>query len=251
MKVVIIGSGNVATVLGRLIKQAGHYIVQVYSRDIVHANVLGNELQCAVTDKTDAIDKDADIYLFALADSALHDLDKQFHFGNKLVMHTAGSVSKDVLKNVSLNYGVLYPLQSLRKEIPIAPEIPLLVDGNNDESFEAIKMFAKTLSSIVDETTDDQRYKLHVAAVVVNNFTNHLFVLAADYCKEEYLDFNMLLPLIDETVRRIHSYSPNEMQTGPAVRDDTVTLDKHFKLLVNYPKLKYIYLKMTESIVGR
>jgi predicted short-subunit dehydrogenase-like oxidoreductase (DUF2520 family) len=251
MKVVIIGSGNVATVLGRLIKKAGHDIVQVFSRDIVHANILAKELQCNSTDSAAQIDKNAGLYLFALSDSALHDLDNTFHFGNKIVVHTAGSVSKDVFKNVSLNYGVIYPLQSLRKEIKTTSKIPLLVDANSDETLESISAFAKTISPIVYETTDEQRYKLHVAAVVVNNFTNHLFALTADYCKEEEVDFSMLFPLINETVDRIRIYSPHDMQTGPAIRNDTVTLDKHFKWLSNYPRLKYIYIKMTESIIGR
>jgi predicted short-subunit dehydrogenase-like oxidoreductase (DUF2520 family) len=251
MRVVLIGSGNTATVLGRLIKKNGHDIVQVFSRELEHAALLGNELKCGYANNTVNIDQGADLYLFALSDVALFELDKTFHFGNKLVVHTAGSVSKDVLRNVSLNYGVLYPLQSLRKEIKTTPEIPLLIDGNTEEALAAIEKFAKSISSNVQETTDEQRCRLHVAAVVVSNFTNHLFALAADYCQEESVDFELLLPLIDETVKRIHTYSPNEMQTGPAVRDDTVTLDKHFKLLSNYPKLKYIYVKMTESIIGR
>ena len=251
MKVVIIGSGNVATVLGRLIKNANHDIVQVFSRDIVHANLLANELRCEATDSAAQITKTAGLYLFALSDTALHDLGNTFHFGDKLVVHTAGSVSKDVFKNVSLHYGVLYPLQTLRKEIKVMSEIPLLADGNSDETLAAVVEFAKTISPVVYETTDEQRYKLHVAAVVVNNFTNHLFALAADYCKEEEVDFSMLLPLIDETVQRIHQYPLNEMQTGPAIRNDTITLDKHFKWLSNYPKLKYIYVKLTESIIGR
>jgi len=251
MRVVLIGSGNVATVLGRLIKKNGHEIVQVFSREAEHANKLANELQCSYANSSTNIDQTADLYLFALSDVALYELDKTFHFGNKLVVHTAGSVSKDVLRNVSLNYGVLYPLQSLRKEIKTSPEIPLLIDGNTDEALAAIEDFARTISPNVQETTDEQRFRLHVAAVVVSNFTNHLFALADDYCQEESVDFDLLLPLIDETVKRIHTYSPNEMQTGPAVRDDTVTLDKHFKLLANYPKLKYIYVKMTESIIGR
>ncbi len=251
MKVVLIGSGNVATVLGRLIKSAGHEIVQVFSRSIIHAGILGKELQCNFIDKAANINKSADIYLFALSDDALFELEKHFHFGNKLTMHTTGSVSKNVLERVSNNYGVLYPLQSLRKELKSIPEIPLLIDANNAETLATITSFAKTISSEVRETTDAQRAKLHVSAVVVNNFTNHLFTLAANFCREEYVDFKLLLPLIQETAERIQNYSPNDMQTGPAIRNDTVTLDKHFKLLSNYPKLKYIYIKMTESIIGR
>ncbi|UAY50767.1 Rossmann-like and DUF2520 domain-containing protein [Ferruginibacter albus] len=250
MKVVLIGAGNVATVLGRKIKQAQHEVMQVYSRKIEHAQPLATELGCDATNTVESIYKHADVYLFAISDVALYDL-KQFQFADKLVVHTGGAVSKEMLKAVSKNYGVLYPLQSLRKELTVIPPMPLLIDANSDEALEFLSAFAKTISDNVHETTDEQRLKLHVAAVVVNNFTNHLFSLAADYCKEEYLDFSLLFPLMDETVNRVHTYSPSQMQTGPAMRNDTLTLDKHLKLLADYPKLKYMYLKITESIIGR
>ena len=250
MNVVLVGSGNVATALGRLIKNSGHVIIEVYSRQEANARLLADELGCGFTDKSYHINKEADLYLFALPDSALHNLDKSFHFGNKLTVHTAGSVSRDILRNVSLNYGVLYPLQTLRKEINDIPDIPLLIEASSEDNFRNIENFAKTISQSVHQSTEDQRLKLHVAAVAVNNFTNHLYALASDFCKEERVDFNLLVPLINETAHRLYQHSPNEVQTGPAARNDTVTLDKHLKLLSAHPKLKYIYMKMTESIMG-
>ena len=249
MRVVIIGSGNVATILGRLIKKSGHTIIEVYSREAAHAKILSDELQCSFTDKSNLIDKNADIYLFAISDAALYELDETFRFGNKLALHTAGSVPIDVLKNVSTNCGVLYPLQSLRKEMDTIPEIPLLIEGNTEDILESIEDFAKTISQIVFTSTEEHRIKLHLTAVIVNNFTNHLFALASDYCKNEGLDFKLLFPLINETVQRLRHYSPGEMQTGPAIRNDTVTIDKHLQLLSGYPKLKDIYGKMTENII--
>ncbi|MEI9934279.1 MAG: DUF2520 domain-containing protein [Ferruginibacter sp.] len=185
--------------------------------------------------------------MFAISDNALYELD-EFNFGNKIALHTAGSVSIDVLKNISANYGVLYPLQSLRKERVTIPEIPLLINGNTEDTISEIENFAKTISPLVSITTDKQREKLHLAAVIVNNFANHLFTMTEDYCIKEKLDFNMLFPLINETAQRLHYYSPAEMQTGPAIRKDTITIDKHLKLLSDFPELKYIYTKLSESI---
>ena len=160
------------------------------------------------TDKS-AISREADIYLVAVSDSALSDIDNNCNFGDKLVVHTAGSVSIDVLKNTSLNYGVLYPLQSLRKENPdLQLDIPLLIDGNTPETIAAIEKFASTISSTVVPTTDTERLKLHVAAVFVSNFTNHLYTLAADYCSKEGLNFQMLFPLIIETALRLRNHLP-------------------------------------------
>lgn len=249
MRVVIVGSGNVATVLGRLIKKAGHEIIQVISRHAEHAKTLGEELQCAWANYEGPLNPNTDLYLIAVKDSALYELNKVFHAGKILVVHTAGSIPKDTLKDVSHNYGVLYPLQSLRKEMDTMAGIPLLIDGNTSETIALIEDFAKTISSSVCIAGDEERLKLHVAAVIVSNFTNHLYALAEDFCEKENVDFKMLIPLILETAQRIQYNSPAAVQTGPALRNDVFTLDKHLRLLNAYPKLKYMYLKLTESIM--
>lgn len=249
MQIILIGSGNVASVLGRLCKQNGHAVVQVVSRNASHAKLLADELQCDHTDYSGKMNSDAEIYLVAVADTALFDLDKSFSLGNKLILHTAGSVSKDVLKTVSVNYGVLYPLQSLRKEMEYANDIPLLIDGNTEETTTLIEDFAKTLSTNVSKANDEQRLKLHVAAVVVSNFTNHLYALAEDFCKKEGVDFSLLAPLIMETAERVQKSSPAAVQTGPAVRNDIFTIEKHLRVLNSHPSLKYMYIKLTDSIM--
>ncbi|MEO5893810.1 MAG: DUF2520 domain-containing protein [Ferruginibacter sp.] len=251
MKVVIIGAGNVATVFGNIITKAGHEIIQVVNRNIVHAEILANNFGCAFTDDAKMLVTTADIYLVALSDTALNGINETYFLGDKVIVHTAGSVSKDVLKMVSVNYGVLYPLQSLRKEnLDLQQDIPLLIDGNSDDTISMIEKFASTLSSIVAKANDEQRMKLHVAAVIVNNFSNHLYTLAADYCKKEGVDFNMLQPLIEETALRLRDHLPGDMQTGPAVRKDIATVDKHLRLLSQHPALKKLYLKISESIIN-
>ncbi len=250
MQVVLIGSGNVATTLGRLIKKNNHQVLQVSSRNIAHAKTLADELGATYTDYDGALDKSADLYIFAVSDMALQECVHHFNIPDKLIMHTAGSVSKDVLKNVSYNYGVLYPLQSLRKEMTEVPEIPFLIDGNNEFVIKSIRDFASTLSSSVQVINDEGRLKLHVAAVIVSNFTNHLYTIAEDFCKNEHISFDLLKPLIMETAARIKNQSPAAVQTGPAVRKDIHTLDKHLKILGNYPKLKTTYLRLTDSIMN-
>ncbi len=249
MEIVIIGSGNVASVIGRLCKQKGHEIVQVVSRNAAHAKSLADELNCAWADYNEKLNDSAGIYIIAVADSALQELNKSISLGNKLILHTAGSVSKDVLKDISHNYGVLYPLQSLRKEMNYETDIPFLIDGNTAETTTLVEDFAATLSSIVTKTTDDERLKLHVAAVMVSNFTNHLYALAESFCKKENVDFNLLNPLIRETAERIQKFSPAAVQTGPAVRNDIFTIEKHLRILSEHPQLKYMYIKLTDSIM--
>src|SRR6266702_3233009 len=129
MKVVIIGSGNTATVLGYKMLEAGHTIVQVVSRQKEHAASLAAALYGSYATGWEEVDPSAELYLLAVSDDVLYTLGEVLTLPGKLVAHTAGTVSKDVLRKVSERGGVLYPLQSLRKEIRPFPEIPFLVDA--------------------------------------------------------------------------------------------------------------------------
>ena len=250
MKIALVGSGNVATVLGRLITKNGHEVIQVISRDLEHAKILADELASSYTDLSGKADLSADIFIVAISDKALEHFFTGSGMGNKLVVHTAGSVSIEVLKNISSQYGVLYPLQSLRKEMQLIPPIPFLVDGNNEVAATNIETFAATISGSVKRAGDDERLKLHAAAVIVSNFTNHLYAIAEDFCYKEKVDFNFLKPLILETAYRIQYASPSEVQTGPAVRKDIITMDKHLRLFAAHPKLRTTYLRLTDSIMN-
>ena len=251
MKVVIIGTGNVASVLGRKIKQTAHQLVQVAGRNALHAEKLGNLLEAAFTTIPTTIQKQADLYIVAISDDALSTVGDWLQLDKKLVVHTAGSVSKNVLGRVSKNYGVLYPLQSLRAVVNVLPEIPFLVDGNTADDLALIRDFALDLSDKVEVADDEGRLKLHVAAVIVNNFSNHLYALAEEFCNKERLPFQLLLPLIQETADRLSYLSPMEAQTGPALRGDHSTITKQLEILNAHPGLKKIYELMTASIRER
>ena len=248
MKLVIIGSGNAATVLGRKIKAADHTIMQVTGRNETAVKELAAELECNANTDAARIDHSADMYIVALTDKALPQLHQWLQLDKKLVVHTAAAVPKDVLQQVSKNYGVLYPLQTLRKEQKALPDIPFLVDGNSADDLALVQDFANTISNKVLVAGDELRLRMHVAAVFAGNFTNHLYVLAEDFCKKEQIDFSLLLPLINETAHRLQSLSPQQSQTGPALRRDSMTIDKHLEILNAYPELKKMYELLTESI---
>lgn len=252
MDIVIIGSGNVAAVLGRKFKTAGHTILQVYSRNASAASLLAYEWDTESTNYKSLINQNADVYLVAVTDDGIKDVITDILLPGKIIAHTAASVPKEALKNVSAHYGVFYPLQSLRKEMTNLPETPIYFDGSDELTKKKLEALAHSIADEKVRVADDgDRLKLHVAAVLVSNFTNHLYTLAADYCKKEGLDFKQLLPLIEETALRIKTIPPQEAQTGPAVRHDKETIQKHLALLNDYPHLKDMYLLMTESIEGK
>jgi predicted short-subunit dehydrogenase-like oxidoreductase (DUF2520 family) len=251
MNIVIIGTGNAATVLGRKLKEAGHHIVQIFGRDATAASKLAYQFDTESTNYWSVIRKDADFYLVAVADDAITDVAKHVRVPGKVVAHTAASVKMDVLKNMSHHYGVFYPLQSLRRDVKTLPEIPIFIDASDEVTKRKLEQLADSIShNKVVIASDSTRLKMHVAAVIVSNFTNHLYKLAEDYCKKEGIDFNQFIPLIEETAHRVKTISPAKAQTGPAIRHDEPTIQQHLALLEKYPKLKKIYELMTESIQG-
>lgn len=250
MRISLIGSGNVATVLGRLLKQHQHQVIQVISRDVDNARLLAEELGASYSDFNGRPDVNADIFILAIADQALEHFFTSYGMANKMVVHTAGAISMEVLSKFSHNYGVLYPLQSLRKEMDIVPPIPFLIDANTTEGLEFLQEFAASISHSVKHVGDEERLKIHAAAVIVSNFTNHLYAIAEDFCQKEDLDFNMLKPLIMETANRVQNASPSKVQTGPAVRKDIMTMDKHLRIFTAHPKLRTTYLRLTDSIMN-
>jgi predicted short-subunit dehydrogenase-like oxidoreductase (DUF2520 family) len=231
MNITIIGTGNVGTVLGRMLNHAGHNITMLKGRG-------SHEIS------------DAHLIIVAISDDALPALKQILKLNNQLVAHTAGSVSIDVLKDISGNYGVFYPLQSIRKEMSENPEIPLLIDANTEENKLILTNLAESISNKVGYANDEQRKKLHLAAVLTSNFSNHLFALTEEYCKKEDIDFTILQPLLLETVTRLKNNSAAAVQTGPAARNDVQTIQKQRDMLSAYPQLLKLYNLFTESIIN-
>jgi predicted short-subunit dehydrogenase-like oxidoreductase (DUF2520 family) len=248
MDIVIIGAGNVAHCFGHLLKLHGHQILQVISRKKENAVELAESLHSTGTDDLLDINMEADLYLMAVSDAAIPELNDELRLGRRFVVHTAGAVPLDAIKKISLNTGVIYPLQSLRKEVRNYPAIPLLLEAANDEVMRRIKPVAQSISSDIQEVSSHQRLQLHLAAVLCNNFTNHLIARARRYCEMEGLDFTLLQPIIKETFDRLEKFPPEAVQTGPAVRNDETTMSRHRALLENEEYLKLIYQVMSDSI---
>ena len=252
MNIVIIGTGNVATVLGRKFREAGHHIIQVAGRNEAATSSLAIEWKTTYTTKLDSVNTGADIIVIAVSDSAIEELALQLKLPGCVVAHTAASVSKKILEHISPHYGVFYPLQSLRKDMEKIPDIPILYDGSDEKAIHLLEQLAKSISMTpAVRADDDVRLKLHVAAVIVSNFSNYLYTVAEEYCYKEGLNFQLLLPLIEETAVRIREISPGKVQTGPAIRHDDETLHKHIALLEKYLELKKLYGFISDSIVSK
>ncbi len=249
MKIVLIGSGNVAWNLGKLFGQHNHKVLQVVSRNKVTATQLTIMLQCKNEQNLINLNQEADIYIICINDDALPTIAAELKNLNKLIVHTSGTVEIEILKNCSSQFGALYPLQSLVYGTTQIPEIPFLITGNTTDTEKLLQQFVQSLQMPVSITNGTDKAKLHLAAVLVNNFTNHLYTLAENWCNINNLDFKLLLPLIDQTVHRMHTQSPAVLQTGPAIRGDATTIQKHLELIKNDAYLSELYKLMSKGII--
>lgn len=249
MKVVFLGSGNLATRLSLEMKRKGFDIRQVYSHTPVHAEQLANRLQCNWTYLPGKVEIDADLYIFALKDTVLEPLIARIAPNGGLWVHTAGSMPMDVFKGHTARYGVLYPMQTFSKERAVDfRAIPFFLEANNEADTELLRDVAGQLSDHVRILSSESRKYLHLAAVFACNFTNHLYALAAKLLQEQGIPSEVLLPLIDETASKVHAMPAQEAQTGPAIRYDENVINKHLALLEAHPEMQTIYQLMSQSI---
>lgn len=252
MKIALIGAGNLATNLGRALVEAGHVVCQVYSHTKESADALAMRLGSMGVNILSEVVTDAQLYIVALKDSALAEVLPTLVKGREyaLWVHTAGSVPMDVWKEYGLkHYGVLYPMQTFSKarEVDFA-EIPFFLEASGKVEMDILKSLASSLSRNVHEADSEQRKFLHLSAVFACNFANAMYTASARLLEEHGLPFDAMLPLIDETARKVHSLHPSDAQTGPAVRYDKNVIDKHLALLDKHPLYKELY-ELTSRII--
>ena len=251
-KITIIGAGNVAFHLGKRFYKKGFNIIQVFNRTESKAKKIANLIKADFTHDFSKINLETDLFIIAVSDNAIEEVAKKLHtlsIENQLVVHTSGATPSTILQPFFKHFGVFYPLQTFRiKSKPDFKKPPLCIDAPNDADLKKLKKLAKKIAKNVHQIDDRQRAVLHVAAVFANNFSNHLFAIAEDILKKENLPFELLLPLIEETVRKLKQQSPLESQTGPAIRGDENTVKMHLEYLKNDPKYRSLYLMFSKSI---
>lgn len=249
MVISLIGAGNLATQLGLALKEKGHRFLQVYSRTETSAEQLAGILEAEAVNMPEQIVTGAELYICALKDDALSAVLPKIHFGKGLLVHTAGSIPMEVLAPFTSDYGVLYPLQTFSKQRKADfSEIPVFIEAALPESQKKLFALASGLSGNVSILDSGQRKFLHLSAVFACNFVNYMYSIAGEVVEEQGLDFNYLLPLIDETARKVHEMAPKVAQTGPAVRFDRDVMDKHIALLNDHPEWVELYEKLSHGI---
>ena len=246
----IIGTGNIAWFFGNRLVTGRHSCIGVYSRNTNAAKELAGAL---IANKHGAIndikDGEADICFLAVSDIAIDKIASLLSFKNTMLVHTAGAVGIDSIIGSAKDCAVLWPVYSiLKNNLPDHRNIPCAWEGSTPKAEKYIQSIGHAITDVLFEAKYEQRKWLHLSAVFSNNFINHLMAICEQVCAENNLPFSTLLPIIEQTFDRIKNDSPKNLQTGPAARGDTTTIQEHIALLNNHPHWQKVYEAITASI---
>lgn len=248
-KIAIVGTGNLAWHLSDIVIKKGMQLSCISSRNQYHAEKLALLRESQATELK-SLCRNADLVIIAVSDDAIAEVAKQIPKGDYIVIHTSGSVSLDVFGGRFKNFGVLYPLQSFSKsKVVDFKKVPILIEASNKKTSILLKSFAEKFSDRVETMDSVKRRSLHLSAVIMNNFVNFLATNSYHFLESNNIDGSLLHPLMKETIARLKTHHPREMQTGPAKRNDHIVIENHLKQLESNPKLQSLYRLISQQII--
>lgn len=247
--IAIAGSGNIAWHFAKGLKMQGYEITSIWSREQANAQRLAESVGSSACNHLELIGDEADLIIIAVTDNAIRDVAGQISSFDGIIVHTAGSVALDILSKKFRNSGVLYPLQTFSKNTEVFFEdVPFFIEASSTEVFQAIQEVALKLSPNIFEASSKNRMLLHVAAVFAGNYSNLMYRIGDEILKNSGLPADVLHPLILETARKAVRGDAYKLQTGPARRKDTATLEKHYSALASMPEYADLYLILANAI---
>lgn len=252
MQIVLIGAGRLAWHLAPALHEKGVEIIQVYSRQLMHAQALADRVGAAAFDTIESLSTQADLYIIAVSDHAIASVAEQLNtIGiDAHVVHTSGATPGEILASFAQSYGVFYPLQSFSKAAQVDfTKVPFCISANQADLEELLWSLAQKLSPLIYQLNDEQRAQLHLAAVFANNFVNHLIGLSHDILEKAAIPKDILQNIIRSTILKLETHAAIDSQTGPAIREDLETLERHQALLSDQPLVLELYQKLSTHIV--
>jgi len=251
LKIVSIGAGDLAHHFIPALHNAGCDIIQVFSRTSINASKLAVKVNAQHTNELASLSDQADVYLIMVKDDVIKSVVDQLAplKSHQILAHSSGATTTGILGKKAENFGSFYALQSFKKNKPVnLKEIPFMIFGNTPFTTRLLRMMARQLSPTVKEVDDNDRLRYHLAAVMMNNFTNHLACKTRLFLQENALEPEILNPILTSSFEWILANNPCEIQTGPAQRNDTKVEKKHLDLIENDPYFTSIYKSLSQSI---
>jgi predicted short-subunit dehydrogenase-like oxidoreductase (DUF2520 family) len=249
-RVVLIGAGNFATSLAISLKEEGFDLLQIYNRTIEHGQALAERVDVPFTGDLREISTEADLYILSVNDSAIEAVAGQLNLGQKMVIHTSGSIEIDVLRSASANFGAFHSPQAFTKSSPVSfRDLHVSIEAGNKINEDLLVEFAERLSDHVHRVNEMQRRIIHLAAVFCGNFPNFMYTVAAELLQKNGLPFDIMQPIMKKTVDNSAGGDPFRFQTGPAIRENYEVISRHLGLLEKYPDYKDIYELISQDII--
>lgn len=247
--ITFIGAGNVAWHLAQIFKDAGHNIVQIYSHHLANAQALAEITNAVAVDNFNNISPETDIFVYSVKDDVLPEVIENNPVSGKIHLHTSGSCGMNLFATTKQNYGCLYPLQTFSKaKEQICDNIPFFIEANSPETEKIIEDLALSVSKTVYRLTSEGRKYLHLAGVFACNFTNVMYIKAAEIVEKQNIPFVVMRNLITEAVNKALLIGPQNSQTGPAARNDVSIMNEHIKMLDNEKDWQKIYTELSDLI---
>ena len=251
--IAVIGTGNLAFHICNVLKKEGFNLQLIIGRNKTKVAEIGKKFKVSYTNQISLIPENIDLIFVCVKDDAVEEVIKSIKtdVSNRIIIHTSGSLAIDVIKKKTKNAGVFYPVFSFNKNRNVNfKKIPVLIETSKGKAQQTISKMAQIITDNVISVNSEQRKKIHLAAVISNNFVNYLYTVAEDFLKENKLPFNLLVPLITDAALRLQDNQPSKMQTGPALRGDKNILNKHLEMLKNKEIIK-IYTLLSKQIKAR
>jgi predicted short-subunit dehydrogenase-like oxidoreductase (DUF2520 family) len=245
------GAGRVGSALCMEMFSIGYHIDLIVSEGDTRGKTLAVSCNSRWSSSLDFPEK-TDLIIVAVPDHRLAAVLADIKCSSDtLVAHTAGSYGLDVFPGNIVKRGVLYPLQTFSPERKITfTDLPVFIEASDEESLSVLRETGMSIGGKVYTASLGQRRMLHVSAVFASNFTNHLLTQSREIAGMAGFDFDILYPLINETISKAIENGPQKSQTGPAARNDRNTIEKHLQLLSYSPQLQAIYKELTDSIIN-
>jgi predicted short-subunit dehydrogenase-like oxidoreductase (DUF2520 family) len=250
MQLVILGTGNVATVLGKAFHAKGHSVNAVWGRNAAAAKELAASLHATAYDSIAALPKYADAYMIAVADPAIAAIATQLRVDNQLVFHCGGAVKREVLADCSNHYGVLWPIHMIRKGQNLPDAFPVVLDASNTIALQQLESLAVSLSQTLLYADDAKRSRMHMLTATAVNFTNHLLHLVWQHAAAHDIDPIFLLGILENMLKGLQQRVPSAQQAGPAYRGDLNKLQEQLAVLKDDPALQEVYAFMSQQILN-
>jgi predicted short-subunit dehydrogenase-like oxidoreductase (DUF2520 family) len=245
------GAGRVASALAIRISEAGYNVERIVSPTAVKGQALASDCSALWSDKLQ-FPPTTDLIIVAVPDHKLHEVLSTVRCNETTsVVHTAGSFGLDIFPPHIIRKGVFYPLQTFTSgRTTDLTDLPFLLEASNEGTASMLYRLAESLGGMPRFINSEQRMMIHTAAVFICNFTNHMLTAGSRIAQKGDIPFDIFIPLLRETISKAIEMGPEISQTGPAVRNDLNTIEKHLELLSSSPEFKKIYKEVSESIIN-